>query len=159
MQIIMIMFPILIFFHSFWRWLVLGSLLYSIFIAYRGKTGKSNYTASVNQWRHWTATIAHVQLLLGMSLYFQSPAVMFQMLDAPGKLLNEQTFFRYIHLSMMMLAVVLITIGSAKAKRQKTDAEKFDVMLTWYIIALIVIFIAIPWPFSPLASRPFIRSI
>ncbi|UOE52527.1 hypothetical protein MTO98_15735 [Mucilaginibacter sp. SMC90] len=153
------MFPILIFLHSLWRWLVLGSLGYSIYIGYRGKTGKLNYNASVNQWRHWTATIAHVQLLLGMSLYFQSPVVMFQMLDSPGKLLNEQTFFRYYHLGMMMLAVVLITIGSAKAKRQKTDAEKFGMMLTWFTLALVIIIIAIPWPFSPLASRPFVRPL
>ncbi|WP_235953791.1 hypothetical protein [Mucilaginibacter inviolabilis] len=159
MQNFMIMFPILLFLHSFWRWLVLSSLVYSIYIAYRGKTGKIGYTASVDQWRHWTATIAHVQLLLGMSIYFQSPVVLFQMMDAPGRLFNEQTFFRYFHLVMMMVAVVLITIGSAKAKRQKTDAEKFDTMLTWFTIALVVIFIAIPWPFSPLASRPFVRTL
>lgn len=151
------MYPFLLFLHSFWRWLVLGSLVYSIYLAYQGQTGKIRFSASVNRWRHWTATIAHIQLLIGMAIYVQSPAVMFKMLDNPNKWLNEQTFFRYFHIGMMLLAVVLLTIGSAKAKRQPTDQQKFSTMLLWFSMALAVIFMAIPWPFSPLASRPYIR--
>jgi len=37
------------------------------------------------------------------------------------------------------------------------DKEKFKIMLLWYGIALIIILIAIPWPFSPLANRPYLR--
>lgn len=153
------MYPFLIFLHSFWRWLVLGSLLYSTFISYKGKTGKLAFTEKANQWRHWTATIAHIQLLLGMAMYFQSPVVIYQMMDNPNKILNEQMFFRYFHLIFMMVAIVLITIGSAKAKRLKSDYDKYNTMMIWFGFALIVIFIAIPWPFSPLASRPLVRGI
>jgi ABC-type Na+ efflux pump permease subunit len=153
------MYSLLLFLHSFLRWLVLGSLAYSIYIAYMGKSRKLAFSASDNKWRHWTATISHVQLLLGMAMYVQSPVVMFKLLDNPNKLLNEQTFFRYFHIGMMLLAVVLVTIGSAKAKRQKTDQQKFDTMLVWFCLALMVILIAIPWPFSPLTSRPYIRNL
>jgi hypothetical protein len=153
------MYPILLFLHSFWRWLVLGSLLYSIYVSYKGKTRKLTFTEKANQCRHWTATIAHIQLLFGMAIYLQSPVVMYQMMDNPNKILNEQTFFRYFHLIMMIVAIVLITIGSAKAKRLKSDYDKYNTMLLWFGLALIVIFIAIPWPFSPLASRPFLRGM
>ncbi|RKR82901.1 hypothetical protein BDD43_3094 [Mucilaginibacter gracilis] len=151
------MHPFLLFLHSFWRWLVLGSLIYSIYISYKGKTNKLVFSSAANKWRHWTATIAHIQLMLGMAIYVQSPIVMYQIADNPNKLFNEQSFFRYFHISMMLFAVVLITVGSAKAKRQIKDAEKFGTMLTWFSLALLVIFIAIPWPFSPLTSRPFAR--
>jgi hypothetical protein len=57
----------------------------------------------------------------------------------------------------MFIAVIVITIGSAKAKRAATHRAKYRVMLTWYAIALLILFIAIPWPFSPLAGRPLIR--
>nr|WP_068890445.1 hypothetical protein [Pedobacter panaciterrae] len=153
------MYPLLLFLHSFLRWLVLGSLVYSIYISYNGKAGNLKFTKTTNQWRHWTATIAHVQLLLGMAIYVQSPFVMYQLMDNPNKILNEQTFFRYLHLIMMMVAVILITIGSAKAKRLKSDHEKFNTMLTWFAFALVVILIAIPWPFSPLTSRPLVRGM
>lgn len=111
-----------------------------------------------NSLRHWTATIAHIQLLLGMTLYFQSPTVMFRMSGTTDKLLNEQDFFRYVHIALMITAIVLITIGSAKAKRQQDDQAKYRIMLRWFGVALLVIFIAIPWPFSPLAGRPLFRS-
>jgi hypothetical protein len=69
----------------------------------------------------------------------------------------DTAFFGILHLLFMLTAIVLITIGSAKAKRMPTDEEKFKTMLTWYSIGLIIILIAIPWPFSPLASRPYFR--
>lgn len=153
------MYPLLLFLHSFLRWMVLGSLVYSIYISYNGKTGNLKFTKIANHWSHWTATFAHIQLLLGMAIYLQSPLVMYQLMDNPNKILNEQTFFRYFHLTMMMVAVVLITIGSAKAKRLKSDHEKFSTMLTWFGLALVVILIAIPWPFSPLTSRPLVRGM
>jgi hypothetical protein len=57
----------------------------------------------------------------------------------------------------MFAAVTVLTIGSAMAKRQNNQQQKFRTMLVWFIFALVIIFIAIPWPFSPLAKRPLIR--
>jgi hypothetical protein len=62
-----------------------------------------------------------------------------------------------MHILLMLVAIVLITIGSAKSKRQAKDPEKFKVMLTWFSIALLIIFLAIPWPFSPFGNRPYLR--
>jgi hypothetical protein len=57
----------------------------------------------------------------------------------------------------MLIAIVLITIGSAVAKLKTVQENKFKTMLIWFSIALVIIFIAIPWPFSPLANRPYLR--
>jgi hypothetical protein len=57
----------------------------------------------------------------------------------------------------MIMAIIIITIGSALAKRKSSDKEKFKTMGLWFSIALIIIFIAIPWPFSPFANRPYFR--
>ncbi|WP_341871390.1 hypothetical protein [Spirosoma oryzicola] len=152
------MYSVLLFLHSCWRWLVLISLVYAIYSAYTGFYRRQVFTTAINSLRHWTATIAHIQLLLGMALYVQSPVVKLSMGDNPDKWINEQLFFRYVHLAMMLVAVVLITIGSAKAKRAKDDAEKYRTMLTWFSWGLVILLMAIPWPFSPLANRPYIRS-
>jgi len=66
-------------------------------------------------------------------------------------------FFGLIHILLMLIAIILITIGSAIAKRKTSDVEKFKTILIYYSISLLIIFIAIPWPFSPLAHRPFLR--
>ncbi len=144
--------------HSLWRWLVLISLVSSVYLSYHGLRYRKAFTVTANSVRHWTATIAHIQLLLGMAVYLQSPVVKYPMLDSPFKLMNEQTFFRYYHLLAMLTAVVLITIGSAKAKREKQDLQKYKTMLIWFGSGLLIVLLAIPWPFSPLAGRPYIRN-
>lgn len=152
------MYPILILFHSVMRWLVLTSLLYAIYRAFIGYRGQTDFTKTDDRARHWTATISHVQLMIGLTLYLQSPIVKYfwgHFKEQMGNL--DQTFFALIHSTLMLSAVIVITIGSALAKRQSTDKEKFRIMLMWFSIALIMIFVAIPWPFSPFATRPYIR--
>jgi hypothetical protein len=142
--------------HSVTRWLVLVFLLCSVYRAWTGYYKKRHFTKTDNALRHWTATLAHIQLLLGMILYTQSPAVSYFM-KGTGPKSGEPVFFGLIHILLMAAAVIVITIGSAKAKRKAHVAEKYSVMLRWFSAALVIIFIAIPWPFSPLAQRPLIR--
>ena len=149
------MYSILLAFHSITRWLVLISVITSVIIAAISR--HRSFTPAANAWRHWTATIAHLQLLLGMLLYLQSPVVKHPLPHDPYHLVTEHVFFRYIHITFMFIAVIVITIGSAKAKRAAADEAKYRIMLTWFATALLILFIAIPWPFSPLAGRPFIR--
>lgn len=145
--------------HSIFRWFVLCSLFYAIFRAYKGYTSKSDFTFVDNKVRHWTATIAHIQLILGMLVYTQSPIVKYYFSDFKNLVADwNLTFFGLFHFVLMIIAIIIITIGSAKAKREKTDQQKFKTMLVMFSIALIIIFIAIPWPFSPLANRPYLRT-
>lgn len=145
--------------HSIFRWLVLLSLVYAIFRAGRGYFTKGNFSFWDNKVRHWTATIAHVQLILGILVYIKSPLVQYYFVNFKTSISNwDLTFFGLFHFALMVLAIVLITVGSAKAKRKTTDLEKFKTILLWFSIALIIMFIAIPWPFSPLANRPYIRT-
>ena len=149
----------LLFFHSMFRWAVLGTLLYSICRSYKGYTQKLTFTKGDDSLRHWTATTAHIQLMLGIVLYTQSPNAKFS-LHATGTngQLTQPFFFGVLHLLLMVSAIVIITVGSAMAKRKVTDGDKFKTMLIWFGIALLVILIAIPWPFSPLAQRLYLRS-
>lgn len=145
--------------HSLLRWLVLFSLLYAIFRAYKGVSKRFAFSKTDNSVRHWTATIAHIQLIAGMMLYFQSPVTSYFWRNFSEAIRQvNTTFFGIIHISLMLIAVILITIGSALAKRRKSDHEKFKTMLTWFGVALLLILLAIPWPFSPWAARPYLRS-
>ncbi|WP_460972531.1 hypothetical protein [Spirosoma migulaei] len=144
--------------HSLFRWLVLLSLGYAIVRAYRGYTSGTVFAKTDNSVRHWTATIAHIQLVIGFTLYFTSPVIKYFWANAKGEIGHMDTvFFGLIHILLMLISVVVLTVGSALAKRQPTDHEKFRTMLIWFSIALFIIFIAIPWPFSPLANRPYFR--
>lgn len=152
------MFITLLFCHSILRWFVLGSLLYSIFIAYKGYSLRLPFTKKDNLVRHWTATIAHIQLIFGILIYVQSPVVKYFWANFKVAVQNKDAaFFGILHILFMLTSIVLITIGSALAKRKPTDLDKFKTILIWFSVALFLIFIAIPWPFSPLSNRPYFR--
>src|SRR5690606_12105583 len=109
--------------------------------------------------RHWTATVAHIQLMIGMILYTQSAIAKSYWSRSEATSIDfDMTFFGLIHIGLMLISIVILTIGSAKAKRRLNDNDKFRTMLIWFSIALIIIFIAIPWPFSPLSNRPYLRA-
>jgi cytochrome bd-type quinol oxidase subunit 2 len=152
------MYQTLTFYHSLIRWLVVISLIYGIYRAYKGYTAKLAFAKTDNAVRHWTATIAHIQLMIGIILYSQSPLIKYFWKNKNEAIHSADTsFFSFVHPLLMLVAIVVITIGSALAKRKQADIEKFKTMLIWFTIALLLIFIAIPWPFSPLANRPYLR--
>jgi hypothetical protein len=149
------MYQALTFYHSITRWLVLGCLLYAIVRACRGYRSKLPFTKADNAIRHWTATVSHLQLIIGTLLYSQSPMISYFWKNSGTAF--ETVFFALIHGMLMLAAIALITVGSALAKRKQTAPEKFKTMLVWFSIALFIIVIAVPWPFSPLATRPYFR--
>lgn len=145
--------------HSLFRWIVLFLLLTAIYRAFTGYRQQRSFSKTDNAVRHWTATAAHIQLIIGIILYTKSPMVhYFRSHSSSPTPFFEITFFGVIHIGLMILAVVGLTIGSAIAKRRPADKEKFKTMLIWFLVALLVMMLAIPWPFSPFANRPYYRT-
>jgi hypothetical protein len=152
------MYQILLPLHSVTRWLVLLSLLFAIYRGYRGWLGNKPYTAIDNAARLFAVNIAHIQLVIGLGLYFISPIVNYFLHNFKEAVHERQIrFFGMEHITMMLIAIVFITIGSAKTKRKTTGKEKFKTMAIWFTISLLLIFTSIPWSFSPLISRPLWR--
>ena len=142
--------------HSWGRWAVLAGLLFGLARAYRGWLAGAPFTPLDDRVRHGVATVAHVQLTLGYLLYFVSPVVRAFRLRAAVPDPNA-LFFGLQHVLAMTVAVVVLTIGSALAKRRAGSPAKFRTMALWFTAALLLIFLAIPWPFSPWANRPYFR--
>ena len=149
------MYQSLTFLHSTLRWIALLLLIMSIVRFWYARRSGKTFTKTDNALRHWTATMFHIQLIVGLLLYFFSPIVELFWKGDTGNF--QVTFFSLIHSTGMFIAIFLLTIGSAFAKRATPDNEKFRVALSWFIPALILILILIPWPFSPLAARPYFR--
>ena len=55
-------------------------------------------------------------------------------------------FFAVEHISMMLIAAVLITIGYSKGKRQAAPA-KYKTLFWFNLIGLVLVLASIPWPF------------
>jgi hypothetical protein len=52
-------------------------------------------------------------------------------------------FYLVEHISLMIVAIILITVGYSKAKK----AASWKPVFTYYLIGLILILASIPWPF------------
>jgi len=152
------MYAILLASHSLIRWFVLVSLLFAIYRSWRGWLFSKSYSRFDDRVRWITATIVHIQLILGLWLYFISPIVGYFLSHFSTAVHERQIrFFGMEHITVMLSAIVITTVGSAKAKRKTTDRDKFKTMAIWFTIGLLLILSSIPWSFSPLVSRPLFR--
>ena len=88
----------------------------------------------------------HVQLLVGLVLYFNSPMV--TIFDLPmGEVMKnaELRLYAVEHPLINIIAVALITVGFSKHKRATTDKAKFKSVAILYAIGTILILSRIPW--------------
>lgn len=144
--------------HNALRWLVLGSSLLTVVLSYVGWLGNKPYRPADQTLRVVATSIAHTQLLAGMYLYTLSPFVRYYWTQRTGDESFEFSFFSLVHSSLMLTAIVIMTIGSSKAKRQADDRLRFKTTALYFTVGLLLILIAVPWPFSPLANRPLVRT-
>jgi hypothetical protein len=150
---------ILLFLHSLLRWVLLLSILAAIINAIRNLAGSGLFTQVDDKLRKTTMIMAHAQLLIGLWLYFISPEVnaLFNNFGEAVKVRNVR-FFAMEHSLAMIISIVLITIGAIRTKRIKSDKAKLRSQLIWFAIALLIIFMMIPWSFLSFSvHRPFFR--
>lgn len=152
------MYAILLTIHSWLRWLVLASLLYTLFRSYQGIIKQRTYSFFDEASRNITVMIVQIQFLVGLVLYAFSPMVRY-FLQNFGAAVHERDarFFGMEHITMMFIAVAVISTGSSKANNKKADRDKFKAIAIWFSVGLLIIFLSIPWEFSPFTRRPYFR--
>jgi len=142
--------------HSFFRYIILILILIAIYKAFSGWLGKKPFTKGNKILNLLTLIFAHSQLLFGLWIYFQSPVVQFSNLSNASK---EVRFFTIEHIAMMLIAITLITLGYSLSKKGKTDEAKHKRIAIFFLVALILILIAIPWPCGPFVSRGWMHGM
>ncbi len=146
------MYSFLLHIHSVLRYVFLLMLVAAIIKSVSGWLGKKPFTEGTRKLNLFTVLVAHTQLLIGLALYFMSPAVKVALANMKDAMKNtELRFWSVEHISMMIIAIVLITVGNALSKKGKDDEAKHKRGALFFLIALILIFMAIPWPWSTIA--------
>jgi uncharacterized membrane protein len=126
--------------HSYLRYVVLLLLLVVIIKSLMGWLGKKRFESTDNKLALFLLISAHIQLLLGLGLYFTSPWVKFV-----SGMMKEKTmrYWAVEHVIMMIIAIVLITAAKSSLKRLTTDESKFKRLFIFNTIALVIIIVAI----------------
>jgi hypothetical protein len=132
--------------HSYLRWILLVLLVVSIFKALSGMNGKKSLTAGDKKIWLFTMISAHTTLLIGLILLFVGK---FNFLNIPEEGIMKNATYRFFlveHPMMMIIAIVFITIGRGQVKKPVPDAIKYKKAFWFFVLALLLILAAIPWP-------------
>lgn len=134
--------------HSGLRWVALFLLVYAIFNAAKSQAS-GKYEKKDKMINLFAMVMLHVQLLIGLVLYFTSLKVQFVEGWMSSDVANGMyRFYGLEHLLGMLVAIIIVTLGRSKAeKKLKGTRDKHRRILISYTIGLIIILAMIPWPF------------
>lgn len=132
--------------HSGLRYLIVLGFLWVIFQFLFTKN--RGFSGSAKKGFIITLALTHTQMIIGLILYFISPKSSLIMENFSLAMQNNLTrFFGLEHILGMLIAIAIITIGYSKAKRNTDLQQAHKNAFRMYLVAFIIIFINIPWPF------------
>lgn len=141
------MYSTVYFIHSWWAYLVVLVLIIASVNALIGLFTKRDYGANDFRIALFTLIVSHIQLLIGIVLFFVAPYFQVLLNSGMGEVMGDSTLRLYIveHPLMMIIAVVLITIGYSKHKKKLTSNPKFKMLAIFYTLGLLFVLSRIPW--------------
>ncbi|AUP79768.1 hypothetical protein [Flavivirga eckloniae] len=140
------MYEIILTLHSYWAYLVLLVLIIATVNALIKSFGDKEYEANDFRKSLFTLIVSHIQLLIGLILYFVSPR--FELWsELGGEVMSNSLARLYLveHPFVNIIAIALITIGYSKHKKKLTSKAKLKTIAIFYSIALILFLSRIPW--------------
>jgi hypothetical protein len=151
------LYAILLPIHSILRWVILAAGLYAILRAFVGWLGKKDWTRADHRAGAWFTIALDMQLLVGLLLYFvASPLVTGALRNFGGAMQNPTArFFAVEHVFLMVLALGIAHGGRTLSRRASASLAKHRWAALFFTLALVVILLAIPWPFAAVA-RPWV---
>ena len=133
--------------HSFTAYIVLAVLIAAVINALIGYFRKKEYF-EVKDLRLslFALVFSHIQMLLGLLVYVTTPRL--QMWGEGAKVVMKDSLLRLLlleHPLMNIIAIVLITVGWVKLKKQTEVRQMFGKIALFYGIALVLLLSRIPW--------------
>lgn len=136
--------------HSGWRYVVFLLLVIAVVKALSGWLGNKSYTEGDRKLNVFTLISAHIQLLIGLVLYFSEGWYKLSSAGAPAV-----RYFKMEHITMMVVAIILITIGNAKSKKVTEAVAKHRLISIFFGMALILIIVSILLMVKNVPGRSF----
>ncbi len=132
--------------HSWNRWIILIAGLLSIAMALKGLREKTAYSGANRNLSLLFISSLHLQLLLGLLLYFILSPFTQQAMNDFGAAMKDSTlrYWAVEHSLLNIIAVALAQVGSILIKRTADSRLKHRKTLIWSGIALLIILLMIP---------------
>lgn len=134
------MLDLLVLTHSVLRYFILLFLFIVVVRSFMGWQKKSSYLPLDDKFSFWLFIFTHTQLIIGLIVYFISPAVIF---SAASMKDSVARYWLVEHITMMIIAITLITMARITAKKMTEAVAKHKRQFIFNTIALVIILVAI----------------
>ena len=143
--------------HDLVRWLILLFGFLTVITAMLGLASKSPYSKLADKSNLLFMILFDIQVVFGFILFFEKG--WFDHLKHIGDFMKDSLvrFFSLEHWLLMLIAWILVHAGRTAVKKAPDAQSKHRKMLVYFGIALLLILIAIPWPFREAVARPWFR--
>lgn len=132
-------------FHSYFAWAVLALILWVVILSvYHTWVKKEAFKVQHYKWVLLAMVSAHIQLLLGLILYFVSP-LGFTNLSGQTMKDSFQRLLAVEHPLTNIIAIVLITLGFSLYKRSRETLSGTNKVAIYMGFGLILLLSRIPW--------------
>jgi hypothetical protein len=152
------MYALVLFVHSWLRWLVLFALLGGLVRFGAGLGSRRAWTKTDKRWLTIATAALDTQMLLGVLLYFVLSPITPTSLDQLRAQMPVAPlrFFAVEHVTAMLLALIAAHVTAVRSKRAPDDRTRFRRAVIGFALTLLLVCVGIPWPGSA-AGRPLFR--
>jgi hypothetical protein len=132
-------------FHSGWAYLALLLLVVAVINSLIGMTSKKEFTTKDRKIALFGLIATHIQLVIGLILYFVSDVGMKAFSKEGAMKIPELRLTMLEHPLINIIAIVLVTVGWSRHKKLASGEAKFKSITIFYGLGLLLILARIPW--------------
>jgi mono/diheme cytochrome c family protein/uncharacterized membrane protein YozB (DUF420 family) len=153
------LYPVVLFVHSWLRWIVLAFALLTFFRSAQGFFSRRTWEARDRRMGDALVRLADLQFTLGLLLYlWLSPIVRSAFADMGAAMRSAPLrFFAVEHITAMVLAVSLLHVGHVRTRRASDDRRRHRNTMLGSLAFVLMVLIGMPWPILA-HGRPLART-
>lgn len=131
--------------HSGLAYLALAALAIVMVYALIGALSNKSFTEKDRKIALIAFILSHIQLLVGLILYFVSP-LGFALLQGGGAMSDPEARLTAVeHPLINIVAIAIISVGYIRVKKLTENRAKFRSIYMLYAVGLVLILSRIPW--------------
>jgi hypothetical protein len=145
--------------HNLLRWVILILLIVAIVKAIKGVNARKIFSKGDKKTGLFLMIASHITLLIGLYQWAFGPWGLQLIRNAGMGDVMKNSVYRFWaieHITGMLIAIILITIGRGVSKKSIPDRTKYKRTFWFYFFALVIILVTVPWPFREGIGRPLV---
>ncbi len=135
--------------HNLMRWIIILLAIYAIYNNFTGWRNARKFTKKDKTLNGIFVGTMHLQLLIGLIMYFFVSPMMKEILGDFGAAMKDagKRFWAMEHIAGMIIGIAVVQIGNIVSKKSADDTEKYRKAFVYFLIGVLIIVLCLPYSF------------